>query len=373
MNPTIVILTNKRVDTAPRVVREIASLSEHATLILIGEKGNGDIPGFYELSRFRTFSDKVLSRLDSLFSRNHVRFSGLNSFLQQQSVSVIIVHEPQFVPLAVKLKQQLGCKVVFNAHEYHPREFEDNPDWMEHEAPKMDRLYKTQLKQVDLLINVCETIRQQCLQDYQLDSVVIPNAAFQSAVTVYKNPEQSVIRLIHHGAILPGRKIEKMIVIAEQLGDGYELDIMGMKNPLAEAYYRHIETRCAQTKNVRLIPPVPFDHIIPTINKYDIGLYLLEPSNFNNFNALPNKLFEFIQAKLAIAVSPSPEMKRLVEQYDLGVVSSDFEETSMVRSIKGLTKEDIRRHKENALKASTIENAEKYQEIFSAQIVSLTH
>ena len=56
-------------------------------------------------------------------------------------------------------------------------------------------------------------------------------------------------------------------------------------------------------------------HELPRMaNDYDVGLYLLPPTNFNQRYALPNKFFEFIQGRLAIAIGPSPEMAKLVER-----------------------------------------------------------
>ena len=37
--------------------------------------------------------------------------------------------------------------------------------------------------------------------------------------------------------------------------------------------------------------PVPFDEIIPMLNKYDLGFYYLEPKGFNVTYNLPNKFF----------------------------------------------------------------------------------
>ena len=81
--------------------------------------------------------------------------------------------------------------------------------------------------------------------------------------------------------------------------------------------------------------------IIHTINEYDIGLYLLNPSGFNNEMALPNKLFEFIHARLAVAIWPSPEMARVVKEYDLGVVSDEFSIPSMAKHLNALGVENI--------------------------------
>ena len=94
-------------------------------------------------------------------------------------------------------------------------------------------------------------------------------------------------------------------------------------------------------KNVRLIPPVGSDDIIPYISQYDIGIYLLEPNNFNNKHALPNKFFEFIQGRLAIAIGPSPEMAKIVTDYDLGLISKDFDAKNLAETVNSFTTDKI--------------------------------
>ena len=43
--------------------------------------------------------------------------------------------------------------------------------------------------------------------------------------------------------------------------------------------------------------------IVRTINQFDLGVYLLPPVNFNSAHALPNKFFEFIQARQEFLVA----------------------------------------------------------------------
>ena len=111
-------------------------------------------------------------------------------------------------------------------------------------------------------------------------------------------------------------------------------------------------------KNVRLIPPVGSDDIIPYISQYDIGIYLLEPNNFNNKHALPNKFFEFIQGRLAIAIGPSPEMTKIVTDYDLGLVSKDFEAKNLAEIVNSFTPEKIIYFKEKSDLAAKQLNAQ---------------
>ena len=77
------------------------------------------------------------------------------------------------------------------------------------------------------------------------------------------------------------------------------------------------------------------------LNSYDAGIYLLPPNNFNNRYSLPNKFFEFVQARLAIAIGPSPEMAAEVRRYDMGIVADDFTPVSFARAITGLDRQRI--------------------------------
>jgi hypothetical protein len=112
-------------------------------------------------------------------------------------------------------------------------------------------------------------------------------------------------------------------------------------------------------KNIYFIDAVPTSQISGLINKYDIGLYILEASGFNELYALPNKFFEFIQARLCIAVSPNPEMASIVSKSKLGIVSKDHQPENMAKAIGDLSKDEIYSHKLNAHKNAWEYSAEK--------------
>ena len=65
-----------------------------------------------------------------------------------------------------------------------------------------------------------------------------------------------------------------------------------------------------QTEKIKIIDPVDFINISKVINKYDIGLYLLTPSNFNENTVYLISFFEFIQARLCLAISPLSENEK---------------------------------------------------------------
>ena len=179
---------------------------------------------------------------------------------------------------------------------------------------------------------------------------------FTSFPTHFVDPKN--INVIHHGMASPDRCIHKMIEMMNYVDSRFSLDLMLVPTYYAE-YYAELESMAEKMDNVRMLPLVPFDEIIPFTSNYDIGIFLVPPTTYNLKMCLPNKFFEFIQARLAIAIGPSPEMARYVKEYDLGIIAKDFTPQSMAKELNKLTKQDILKYKENANKTASILNAQK--------------
>jgi hypothetical protein len=88
------------------------------------------------------------------------------------------------------------------------------------------------------------------------------------------------------------------------------------------------------------------------LNAFDVGLVLFPPVTFNLRHALPNKFFEFVQARLAIATGPSEEMAAIVHRYGLGIISDDFAPESMAAALTALNRDAIEAFKQHAHEAA---------------------
>lgn len=374
--PKLLIFTINPVHNAPRVIREIASLKDHFEIVVTGETAPTDKSIGYinsdkiKLSHLEYSLGKVyrVITLGKVFlGRYPTTQKKIDVLLLQEKPDLVIVHPGAFLPYF--LKEGRKFKLVFNAHEFHPREFEGDLRWKNTWGKIYDSIYKKSLPKVDLLINVCEGIAEECKSLYGRDSLVIPNAGpyWKEVSPVQKDSE--IIRMIHHGVAIKERKLEVMIELASRLGDSFQLDMMLVYQD--EAYYRHLCILANQTSNVRLIPAVKFEEIIPFIHQYDLGLFLLPPVNFNYLHALPNKFFEFLQARLAIAVGPSPEMAGLVQKYGLGIVSDDFTVESMFEKLNSISHSEINHFKNASHSAAGILNSEQYEKSLLVSIQNL--
>jgi hypothetical protein len=158
------------------------------------------------------------------------------------------------------------------------------------------------------------------------------------------------IRLVHHGGAIRERHLNCLIDVIDLLGDAYELNLVLLER--SRGYLDELKSLARGRANIRFWPPVA-EHSLPQfLNQFDIGIHMLPPTNYNNQSALPNKLFEFIQARLAVAISPNPEMMKLVQQYDLGIVATDFSAQSLAVGIENLSRDQLFYYKLQANKAA---------------------
>jgi hypothetical protein len=369
MLPKLLIISKRNLHTAPRVIREIETFKNNFNVIAVGYVNPNQATNQlldikqYDLSIVDKLIRKIFLTVPLVKKHfyNHVylsEYKKLKTLVQQQQPKILIIHETEMLPVAFKIREKTGIhfKIVYNAHEYHPLEY-DTPTFIKNDKVFFEKLYAKYVVKTDLLVNVCESIRLQCLKDFGKDSLVVPNAA-QFVQGLQPSEVNNTIKLIHHGGSIAARKLEVMIHMMDVLPSNYKLDFMLVPND--PEYYNKLVQLAKNNTRINFIEPVGYNKIVATINKYDIGVYTLNPGGFNQQIALPNKVYEFIQARLCLAVTPNTEMKNLVLQNNLGVVANDYTAAAMADAILSITPEQLYQFKLNSHKSAEQLSAEKY-------------
>lgn len=93
---------------------------------------------------------------------------------------------------------------------------------------------------------------------------------------------------------------------------------------------------------VLLHPLVAVDELLPFIADGDVGVVTYANTCRNNYLCAPNKLFDYAQVGMPIAVGDLPELVRIVATFDAGVVFKNGDPDSMAHEITALLTDEAR-------------------------------
>ena len=364
MKKNTLIICSRRTKKAPRLNNIYNLLKSKYDIAIAGDSQPTYISRrkFIELKTQKTSFSKIhrvfvlflfmplfpfkLSHLKYILKPNAFNLYKTVSF---RKLDIVILHHIDLLPVICYLKRKQKFKLILNIHEYYPKEFDGQKKWLKMQS-YWDNLCHEFMSHVDLFLSVNETISNEFIKQFKLDDskfFTYPNVKkFEDLKPI--NSLKKHIRLVHHGAAIPSRKIENMLKLMELLPINYELTLILIERD--PSYLKYLKT--FENKRIKFIKPIIFDDISSFLNDFDIGLYFLEPSNFNEENSLPNKFFEFIQARLCIAVTPVNEMKKIVLENEIGIVSKDYDLNKFAEQLSKISKKEIFRYKKNVHKVA---------------------
>ncbi len=259
--------------------------------------------------------------------------------LRDRTFDLVVSNDARVLALAHAVAK--GAPVWADLHEWAPEERTHVLSWRLLVAPLMRHLCARYLPLCAATSTVCEPIAELYDRDFGVHPVVVRNS----------NPWQPLeptpvaddrIRLVHSGAAVHGRSLETMIDAVIALGDRFTLDLYLVPANDGGAYQRSLEARAAASDRIVFRQPVAPAALPATLNAYDMGVFWIPPTHTNARLTLPNKFFDFVQARLAVAVGPTIEMQRLVERHGLGVVADGFTVEQCVASLEWLSAEQVR-------------------------------
>lgn len=379
MKSILIIVFNDLIHDA-RVNRQIDFLKNNFS-VSIASFSNQSKQGILaiELPKIRpTIIKKILGGFALLLRRFELAYKLIYNLeintekLKKQAPDLIIANDIETLPLAFKVGKK--SKILFDAHEYAPLHFEEKLVWRLLFKRFNQYLCSTYLPLTNEMITVGKGLAREYAKNYNVKPFIITNANYFEDIKV-RQTEQHHIRLVHHGAANPSRQLELMIQALDYLDHRFTLDMIlltpAIANKQTRKYLSKIQKLAAKNPRVKIIPPVKSNEVVKLVSQYDVGIFLLPPINFNYKNTLPNKLFDFIQARLAIAVGPTPEMAEIVNKYQLGVVSNDFTAKNFATSISELTSEKIDLCKQHSDIAARELNAERNKEILNRIVINM--
>ncbi|MGX1701269.1 glycosyltransferase family 1 protein [Microbacterium sp. NPDC055357] len=288
--------------------------------------------------------------------------------LRGRRFDIILANDVEAVPVAVRLRPTFG--VHADLHEYTPRLHEQNEAWMRLIKPFWDWVCRRYVSRASSWSTVSGGLARQYEIDFGFAPEVVTNATPYRDVA--PSPVHSPIRLVHSGVCLRNRDLLETIRGVQGSAANCTLDLYLMPNDPV-----HLEELRAAAEEVpgrvRIMEPVPYNELVTVLQDYDVGIFVLPPNSFSHEWALPNKLFDFVQARLGVVVGPSPEMADYVRRYRLGLVTDGFEVADISRTLDGLTAAAVADFKQAANDSAENLGAEVQVQIWAQLVAGLIH
>ena len=230
-------------------------------------------------------------------------------------------------------------KLVFDSHEL----FSEIPELVHRPFVKKiwTLLENWMLPNLKNAYTVCDSIAHYYAKKYKTKFSVIRNLpihrnSLNKSEFLFDTSEKKVI--LYQGAINIGRGLELMIetisflpnCILVIVGSGdisKELETLVSKKKLKN-----------QVKLLGAVSPQKLHTITPLAN---LGISIEEDLGLNYRFALPNKIFDYIQAEVPILVSDLPEMKKIITEFKVGEIVTNRTPKTLGEQIERLLEKNF--------------------------------
>ncbi|MCO7274286.1 glycosyltransferase family 1 protein [Cellulosimicrobium cellulans] len=364
MTDELLILSFSRLEQDARLRRQIALFAERYHVVTAG--WGPPVPGaerHIELPvppsagwrrRARFYVEALLLRLRAYrllyWSQPSVRSA--RRVLRRERPGRVLANDIDSLPLALWLAP--GSSVHGDLHEFYPGLHDDNPRWVRVRKPYLEWLIRRYAPRVGSLTTVGESVAE-AYRPFGLEPGVVTNSP--AYVAMEPTPLDGAVRIVHPGASLRSRRLENMVrAVASSTADVRLTLFLTGNDP---AYVAELRTLAEGLGGrVRVEDAVPHDELLAVVNSYDVGIHVLPPTVTNNALALPNKFFDYVQARVGVVVGPTPAMAGLVREHGLGAVTDGFDADAIRAVVDELTPERVAGWKRAAAAAARELSAE---------------
>ena len=291
---------------------------------------------FYAFYNFRLFFYLLFHRVDLLYSND------LDTLLPNYLVSKI-----KRIPL------------IYDSHEL----FTEVPELQN--APFKKAVWTKIEKHIVPKLSYCITVNDSIAKifeaNYQVKFTSIRNVPEQASANIMREisleniPKDAFTVIIQGSGLNIDRGLEEAIE-AVLLLENVHLLIVGGGDviPIAKQMVKNLELE----NKVHFYGKRPYNELMKFTAYANCGLAIDKATNKNHQFALPNKVFDYIQAGTPIICMDLIEIKSLVLKYDIGIVIKEVVPSEIARAIRTLQQNQplLNSYKVNCKKAAEIEH-----------------
>lgn len=244
-----------------------------------------------------------------------------------------------------KISKKLGIPMLFDSHEM----FSEMPSVQGKLSQKIwKKIEKTYFPKLNNLITASDSYADWFVKEYNINRpIVVRNLPKNQSLEQQDSQGKKVI--LYQGWLNYSRGIDKAIM-AMQYVDNAILKIAG-GGPMEEEF-RAIAAQNNVLDKVEFLGklyPSDLRKITPTA---DVGLSIEENKGLSYYYSLPNKISDYVQAKVPVVVSDFPELKKIALGYQVGETIASHDPQHLAEKINLVLHNGKTFYKDNLDKAA---------------------
>jgi glycosyltransferase involved in cell wall biosynthesis len=214
------------------------------------------------------------------------------------------------------------CRLIYDSHEY----FIGVPELIE--KPRVQKFWrhieKKCLPKVDAMYTVNESIAELYRNEYNIHMDVVRNisdapAGFQKKTRAELGLPTEKKIVIFQGAGINIQRGSEELLEAIQLVTDAVLLIVGSGDVIDQLKEKVDRNNWHQ--KVLFFGKKPYLELLQYTSVSDVGVSLDKDTNLNYRYSLPNKIFDYIHCNIPLLVSNLPEIRKIVDAYEIGLVT----------------------------------------------------
>ncbi len=255
---------------------------------------------------------------------NATKFTYLQNayhLIKSYKPDIIVCVEPLTLIVGQKLKREIGCKLVYDVHEYFSLAMGERlfSPFKQLANFLYSRIEKKLFSKTDLVITVNNHLRKY-YRRYSLDTITCANYPHLKGCEQHEGKKQYDI--VYVGGVYQERgilKILKAISILKNKHPDFKAVIAGeFKNRDFQNKYEKTIIDLNLTKHVLFMGMLPHCQVYDLLVKSRIGICLLDPRIKRYQLGVPIKVIEYLEAGLPIIANDFQQIRDIIEHQELG-------------------------------------------------------
>lgn len=275
---------------------------------------------------------------------------------RKRRVTMVNVHNLSLLPIGFLFKIFYKTKLIYDTHEY-----ETQRQSLKGVRKKLSQiLEKIFIKYCDKIIVVSDSIANEykrLYSDIEKPAVVLNTPSYQKVSkkdrfrTEFSIDKEKMI-FLYQGALSHGRGIENILDAFKSIDDEKSVIVFMGYGVLEDKIKKSAENH----DNIFYHQAVSPNILLEYTSSADAGISMIEDTSLSYHYSLPNKMFEYLMVDIPVIVSNLPEMRKVVKDYQVGVVAYENSSRGLIEAIKNIKILDKNRLYNNIQRAKEIYN-----------------